>query len=375
MDKPTNFLVFADKLFSPSESFIHRSYSHFTKLNPIYIGHDIRGPIPDGTNAIRLGEFHGLLGETGFKQFGHVSLQLLQRLKQEKPALIHAHFGKSGAYALPLAKALNIPLVITYHGGDATKHSNTKNSFIRVYNRRRQKLWREAALILPVSKFIANELKKHGCPPSKMQVHYNGVDPSKFFQSNKEKIILFAGRWVEKKGIDTLIHALTLLKDDLNGWSIRLLGEGPLKQELTHTLDAAGVSAELPGWVDAEEMPKHFAKSSIVCIPSKRASSGDAEGLPMVCIEAQLSACAVVATRHAGIPECILNNETGYLVEENDHIALANRLKDLLRSSETITKFGQNGEINSKKMFDLQKQSKSLETILSNVMSSKIELV
>ncbi|WP_155825911.1 glycosyltransferase [Hirschia maritima] len=370
-ESPTNILVYADKLFSPSESFIQRSYSHFTRLKPIYIGHDIRGPAPEGSEFIKLGESHGLLGEMGFKQFGRVSRRLLTRLEQKKPALIHAHFGKSGAYALPLAKALNIPLVVTYHGGDATKHSNTKDSFFRVYNRRRQSLWNEASLILPVSKFIENELRIHGCPQPKMRVHYNGVDPTKFSQSEKKKIILFAGRWVEKKGIDTLISALTLLKDDLEGWEVRLLGEGPLKPELSQHLVKAGIEANLPGWVDSEDMPEHFAKSSIVCVPSKRAVSGDAEGLPMVCIEAQLSACAVVATRHAGIPECILDKNTGYLVEENDHIAFARRLKDLLCSPETITKFGQNGETNSKKMFNLQNQSKSLETILSNMISSQ----
>ena len=68
----------------------------------------------------------------------------------------------------------------------------------------------------------------------------------------------------------------------------------------------------------AEEMPKHWAEARIACIPSKRAPSGDAEGLPLVCIEAMLSGCALAATRHAGITECVKEGETGYLVDEGD---------------------------------------------------------
>lgn len=360
----SNFLVFADKMFAPSESFIHRAYTSFSKLNPIYVGHDIRGPAPANADYIKLGDYHGWTGETGFKQFGIVSDKLLNRLSQDNPKLIHAHFGKSGAYALPLAKALNIPLVVTYHGGDATKHSNTKDSFFRVYNRRRQQLWNEAALILPCSEFIGRELQAKGCPPEKMQVHRNTADPNRFYPGTKENIILFAGRWIEKKGIDTLIKALALVSSQLDGWTVRLLGEGPLKPELSQLLQASNIDAQLPGWIPADDMPEEFARAAIVCIPSKRAASGDAEGLPMVCIEAQLAACAVLATRHAGIPECIVDGKTGFLVEENDHIALSEKLSILLASPDLANQMGHAGEIHAKTYFDLNVQSKNLETKL-----------
>lgn len=367
-EKNGNFLVFADKMFSPSESFIHRAYTSFSRLNPIYIGHDIRGPVPKNTQCINLGDYHGLLGETGYKQFGLVSSKLLERLKVEKPKLIHAHFGKSGAYALPLAKALNIPLIVTYHGGDATKHNNTKNSLFRVYNRRRQKLWKDAALILPCSEFIGRELEAKGCPRSKMNVHRNTADPTRFAPGDKQNIILFAGRWIEKKGIDTLIKALAIVSDKLDNWSVRLLGEGPLKDVLVAELQRANVNAELPGWIQADEMPQQFAEASIVCIPSKRASSGDAEGMPMVCIEAQLSGCAVIATRHAGIPECIIDGQTGYLVDEGDHFAFAQQLEKLLKSPDLALELGRNGKIHAEENFNLQKQSHLLEEKLLNII-------
>ena len=180
------------------------------------------------------------------RHFGLVGRELRETLAHFNPVAIHANFGKSGAYALPLARALNIPLIVTYHGGDATKTSNTKDSRLRVYNRRRQALWDEAALLLPVSDFIRRELLAKGAPDEKMVVQYNGVDPEKFTPGEKENVLLFAGRWMEKKGIETLIRALTKIDPDiLKNWRIRLLGDGELKPKLLPLLEAAGVKAEL----------------------------------------------------------------------------------------------------------------------------------
>ena len=130
---------------------------------------------------------HGTGGTAGFKQFGLISSKLEQTLRDLNPIAIHASFGKSGTYALPLARKLGLPLAVTYYGGDATKISNTKDSFFRVYNRRRQKLWDEADLILPCSDFIRRELLSKGAPDEKMVVHHNTADPAKFQPGEKGK--------------------------------------------------------------------------------------------------------------------------------------------------------------------------------------------
>jgi len=362
-----NFLAYCDKLFTPSESFIVRGYRAFDALRPVYTGHDMKGEPPAGADAITLGALHGAGGETGFKQLGLVSGKLETTLRSRAPVLIHASFGKSGAYALPLARRLGLPLVVTYYGGDATKHSNTRNSVLRVYNRRRADLWREAALILPCSDFLRRELEARGCPPEKMIVHHNTADPDQFQPGEKQKILLFAGRWTEKKGIDTLIKALTRLGPALKDWRVRLLGDGHLKAALVSQLEAAGVAAELPGWIPADDMPRHFAEAMIVCVPSKRAPSGDAEGLPLVCIEAMLSGCALAATRHAGIPECVRDGETGYLVDEDDADALAERIGRMIADPAGTLEMGQRGRAFALSDFNLALQSRRLQDHLLRV--------
>ena len=364
MTTQRRFLAYCDKLFTPSESFIPRGYSAFSKLKPVYIGHELKGPVPDGAEVIELGPLHGAGGEAAYKQLGTISAKLQNAMEEVEPVAIHASFGKSGAYALPLAERLNLPLAVTYYGGDATKTTNTKDSFVRVYNRRRAKLWREADLILPCSQFIHDELAGKGAPTDKMVVHHNTADPARFEPGEKKDLLVFAGRWTEKKGIDTLIAALARLGEELKGWTIRLIGDGDLKEELVVKLEEAGVKAELPGWVPADEMPQHWAEARIAVVPSKRAKSGDAEGLPLVCIEAMLSGCALAATRHAGIPECVKDGETGYLVDEGDDAALADRLARMLSDRERTARMGEAGRAFAMESFNLQTQSRKLESYL-----------
>ncbi|MEM9570164.1 MAG: glycosyltransferase [Pseudomonadota bacterium] len=370
MTGPATVLAYCDKMFTPSESFIPRGYSAFERLRPTYIGHTVNGPIPEGAEAIDLTPLHGALGTAGFKQLGHISPKLEKTLRALNPVAIHASFGKSGAYALPLAKRLNLPLAVTYYGGDATKTSNTKNSFIRVYNRRRQQLWSDVDLILPCSDFIRRELLAKGAPDAKMVVHHNTADPAKFQPGEKENLLVFAGRWSPKKGIDTLIEALTQLGPELEGWTVRLCGNKPegerdgFEQSLHDKLAASGLRVELAAWVPADEMPGHWAAAKIACVPSKRAPSGDAEGLPLVCIEAMLSGCALAATRHSGIVECVTDGETGYLCDEGDADALAENLRKMLTDPEATARMGEAGRTRAMQDFNLQKQSRKLESHL-----------
>ena len=366
-----NILAYVDEMFTPSESFVHRAYRAFDTLTPIFIGNHQRSPAPVGARVIDIKPLHGPGGEAAFKQFGLVSERLKERLAAEKPIAIHAHFGKGGVYAMPLARALKLPLVVTYYGGDATKKMNTSENPVRVYNRYRKEMWREAALILPCSDFIRRELAMRGCPNDKMAVHYNSADPDRFSPGQKQNILLFAGRWTEKKGIATLISALARLGPKLKDWRVRLLGDGELKATLVRQLNAAGVAAELPGWIAPDDMPKHFAEATIVCVPSQRAKSGDAEGLPLVCVEAMLSKCALAATKHAGIPECVEDGMTGYLVDERDDGALADRIGRMLDDPARTRAMGEAGRALALDRFNLQKLSGRLQDHLLRVAGEK----
>jgi len=141
-----------------------------------------------------------------------------------------------------------------------------------------------------------------------------------------------------------------------------------IKNALLHDkLAHAKLDVELAGWVPADDMPAHWAEAKIACVPSKRAPSGDAEGLPLVCIEAMLSGCALAATRHSGIVECVREGETGYLCDEGDADALAKNLRAMLTDPATTARMGEAGRALAQDQFNLQKQSLKLEAHLMRV--------
>ena len=108
-------------------------------------------------------------------------------------------------------------------------------------------------------------------------------------------------------------------------------------------------------------------EAAIVCVPSRRAATGDAEGLPTVCVEAMLSGCAIAATRHAGIPECVKDGVTGLLVPEGADVALAQKLEQLTDDLPRTLAMGTAGRELVLRDFNLDAQSRRLQSLLLGV--------
>ena len=359
-----NFLVYRDKLFVPSESFIANSYQNFGSLNPVFAGMTLRGSPGDLSHIVLRDMFRQpWVEEALYKQFGLLRSSAIRSFQQFNPSLVHAHFGKSGAIALPIAEKLNVPLVVTFHGGDATKVTHSGPAFWKVYNRRKQKLFRNAHQILAVSEFIRQRLLQQGAPGEKVAVHYNGVDPDFFATAEKKKKLLFVGRFVAKKGIDVLIQALIKLSPDVSEWEIVLIGDGPLRPDVEAMLAQSNVDATMVGWAEQEIVRRHMAESLIVVVPSRTAESGDSEGLPMVVMEAMMSSAAVVGSRHAGIPEAVQEGQTGLLFDEGDAAGLSSQLSLLMADADRARAYGHSGRQVAEAQFNIKTQSQKLENL------------
>ena len=357
-----NFLVYRDKLFVPSESFIANSYQSFHDLRPVFAGMTMRGQAEDLPTFVLQDHFRqDFVEEALFKQFGLLRSSIRSALKAFDPALVHAHFGKSGAIALPIVEDLSVPLVVTFHGGDATKMTHRGSAFWKVYNRRKAKLFQESHTILAVSEFIRGRLLDQGAPADKVVVHHNGVDPDFFRTSAKTKKLLFVGRFVAKKGIDTLVQALIRVRSSLSDWDIVLIGDGPLRPQVETMLAEARAEVTLVGWAEPSEVRRHMAEALIVVAPSRTAESGDSEGLPMVVMEAMMSSAAVIGSRHAGIPEAVLDGQTGHLFDEGSADQLADRLSDLLEDEQKAAAFGKAARQHAEANFNIRIQSQRLE--------------
>ncbi|MBV9965781.1 MAG: glycosyltransferase, partial [Alphaproteobacteria bacterium] len=181
------------------------------------------------------------------------------------------------------------------------------------------------------------------------------------------RYVLFAGRLVEKKGVTHLIEAMRRLEAAGRDLQLVVVGEGPAAIELKkHAAPLGNVCFR--GWMPNPELRRWMRGALAVCVPSARAESGDAEGLPNVVIEAMAEGAAVIGSRHAGIAEAIEHERTGLLVPSEDPDAIAAALGRLIDGPELRRRLGENARAAATEQFDAMTQSRRLEELLLAVI-------
>lgn len=292
------------------------------------------------------------------------SHRLTRLLKSTRPDVVHAHFASAALVIAPSARRRRIPLVVTLHGHDVTALPEVRGRRGRRYRRRLRRLFRQADLLIAVSQHIRARAIALGAPEEKVTVHHIGVPLADVPAVDQQRAIdvLFIGRLTPKKGLVDLIEAIGALADPS---AVRLVvaGDGPLREEVTELARARGVRAEFLGAVAVTRVQELLAASRVVAVPSRTAPSGDSEGLPTVAVEAAAAGLPVVGTRHAGIPEIVVDRETGILVEEGDREGIASALQELLRDEALRVKLGRAARRRVEQQFDIVQQTRELERL------------
>lgn len=380
MSKP-NIAIFSGRLLPHSETFIRTQAEGIKQFTPYYLGaRFVNGlTLPrERSLVVNSGGTLGAVQEVLFKSFGFAP-QFYQKVRQLNPALIHAHFGPCGALALPLAQTLKLPLIVTYHGFDAMmtdEYARQDSISTRVYLKRKDALKKEAQLFIAVSEFIRSTLIKKGFPDEKIRVHYIGVNTD-FFQPNpslkREPIVLFVGRLTEKKGCEYIIRAVSEVKKVAEDVKLVIVGDGNLREELEKLAAKLLKQYQFLGLQPIDEVKRWMNRSKILAVPSITAQNSDSEGLPMVAIEAQAMGLPVVGSIHAGIPEAIIDGETGFLVPERDEQGLAKSILSLLQDETLWQKMSQNGQQRMRLQFNLTQQTQTLDKIYQEISQKKLD--
>ena len=329
--------------------------------------------------SLRQLSYGGIVGraaESAFIRTG-ISPYMVRRLQEIGPALLHAHTGVSGAHALPLVRRLGLPFVVTFHGYDATASDAELQRWAkrgRIFLRRRDAMKREASRLIAVSGFIRDLLLEKGWPSDRVVVHYMGVDTQLFHPdpaarplSDRDPIVFFAGRLIEKKGLEYLIDAMRVVQARVPDAQVVIAGQGEERAQLERRATDAGARVKFIGSVTPAEVREWMARAQIYCMPSVRARGGDSEGLPTALVEAMACGIPVVATTHAGIPEAVEHGVTGLLAPERDAAALAAHLTTLLTDAEVRQRMGAAGRQRVLERFDHRKQAASLAGIYDEV--------
>ena len=389
-------LIYRDRLLPYSETFIPAQVEAMQRYKGHYIGVSAQEPGIDQLPSQRklLLEYHTKwpsFSKTSFRLTKHAPRGFVQVLRSRSPQLIHAHFGPDGIFAGYLAQKLRIPLIVTFHGYDATltltpeqtqagRHLGSQlhqllyhrgTFYKRRYVEQRSLLFTQADQIIAVSDCIRQQLLAQGCPEEKAKVHYIGIDRSKFEPDptvQRQRIVLFVGRLVEKKGCASLLTAMTSVQAQHPDVRVVVIGDGPLRSPLEQQAKASGCYVEFLGRQPASVVRTWMNRSQIFCVPSQVTEQRDIEGLGMVFAEAQAMGLPVVSFASGGVPEVVRDGETGLLVPEKDVEALGKALYRLLDDEVLWEKMALAGQHHIAKTFDLAKNTPQLETIYDEVL-------
>ena len=256
---------------------------------------------------------------------------LAVQLRQDGAAHLHVHFISTPAEVAAAASATGgLPFSISAHAKD-------------IYTSRPEDLQRRmqaARFTVTCTEFNRQTLVALA-PMARVRRMYHGIDHTEFHPRHRQAattlsgqppLVLAVGRLRAKKGLDTLIDAVRLLRDRGLALRCEIVGYGEEQAALEARIRGQGLNdvIALRGKLARADVIACYARASLFVQPSRVTADGDRDGIPNVLLEAMAMGLPVVASRVSGIPEILRHLDNGLLVEPDDAAALADAMAQAL---------------------------------------------
>jgi glycogen(starch) synthase len=270
-------------------------------------------------------------------------MRMLAILRAHGSEIIHVQCaGSNGLYALAAREALGLPLVLSVQG-ERTMDANRIYEKLPSLNRTLRELVACASAITGCSRDTLADLERWWGRPlgPHATVMYNGIRPDDFESSvapfHPRPYLLGIGRIVEQKGFDVLIDAFA--EAGIDSHDLIIAGEGPERAALLQRVQDRGLTGRVhfPGKVDRVKAVSLFKGCSFFVLPSRLEPFG------IVNLEAMAAGKAVVASRVGGVPEVVIDGETGVLVPAGNVGAFAAVFRRLVADPEFRDRLGEGG--------------------------------
>ena len=269
---------------------------------------------------------------------------------------VHVHFANRAAHTAMFLKEISgIPFSVTAHGQDFMKDLGNDHLLREIC---------AAAEFVAAETDYSRDLLRQRCPESAAKIHrvYNGMDLTCFPVTNEEisinqvPRIISIGRLVAFKGFEYLIDACADLARRGLEFTCEIIGDGPLRGDLEARIRKLNLSDQvhLLGSLSQEAVLQKLKAADIFALASVTDTQGASDVFPTVIIEAMAAARPVVSTRLAGIPESVVDGETGLLVSPEDTMALAEALGRLIQDAKLRLHYGRAGRARIEQHFRIE---------------------
>lgn len=266
-----------------------------------------------------------------------VQRQLEKLALEFQPDWIHFHMGAPLAFFYLKSSILReIPLLLTVH----QKLEGFSGGSDTVLG----KLFREAKWTGAVSRSVLEDLRE--ISPgirNRSSVIYNGLpDMNQCLPQTRaeQPCLLCVGRLVEEKGFDTAIQAFSILAERFPGLNMVIVGDGPQREYLSTLAGTLNLTERIlfSGWLDQARVYQEMRRAALVLIPSRVQ-----EAFPMTAVESAMMGKPVIASRAGGLAEAVIDQQTGFLVEDSDLRGWVERITELLDHPHKSHSMGQKG--------------------------------
>ncbi|HWR03510.1 MAG TPA: glycosyltransferase [Humidesulfovibrio sp.] len=236
-------------------------------------------------------------------------------------------------------------------------------------------LWRLSDRIVCNAEALRQRLiQVHGVPPERVAVIPNCVDTERFAPTpgqEKEPApprIVTVARLVEDKAPLVLAEVFALVRRQVPGALLTVVGDGPLRGAFEARLAALGLADAVEVVTGCGEVAPHLARAQVFVLASVR------EGSPNAVLEAMAAGLPVVACRTGGIPELVSHGETGLLAQPGDAAGLAQALAALLTDAALARRMGLDGRARAEAGHGFGAMVRATEAVLLEALAQRRRL-
>lgn len=279
-----------------------------------------------------------------------------------------AEYGPTGVAMREVCAEAAIPLIVHFHGYDAYKLDTLVE-----YGRQYSDLFEIAAAVVVVSRDMYQQVLGLGAPQEKLYLNPYGVDVSRFGGADprgSSPLFVTVGRFVDKKGpLLSLLSFEQVLKRVPEARMV-MIGDGPLLNACKDLARALNFNhaVEFRGVQSHDVVAATLRDARAFVQHSLRSRDGDSEGIPLAVLEACATGLPVISTRHAGIPDVVVEEETGFLVNERDVNGMAQAMARLAMDPDLAARLGRAGRRRIEERFSMEQSIGNLWTIIESVI-------
>ncbi|NIM96331.1 MAG: glycosyltransferase [Anaerolineales bacterium] len=300
---------------------------------------------------------------------------------KEGVRLLHAHLGRVGQLSIPLASAIDVPLITSFYGADMSEQPSGRGSLEEEY----ATLFDEGDLFLVEGPAAKRQIASIGCPQEKIRIQRLGIDLEKIrFQprqaDNGAPIrFLMAATFAEKKGMPFGVEAFCRAVQDNPNMRLTVVGDArptfprevEIKRQILDLVSQYKAEAlvDFLGYVPLDRLRALAYEHDIFMHPSVTADTGDCEGgSPVVITEMAAAGLPIISTHHCDIPEVVLNGTTGFLSDERDVDQLREAIIELASDRQLRIQMAKQGREHVEKLFNARSQGWKLAEIYRELL-------